>query len=124
MASTARGEGPKGFSLESSLIRRERCSIAAGVRPGAFVVPRSRAGLETRSKKRLMCRPSCHGRLCARHRFVAGRPQAVDLLQRQGPELPGRNIERQRAVADALDLFHVVSNFLEHPPDLTIAPFD
>src|SRR5580700_9120859 len=54
MASTTRSEGPKGFSLESSLIRRDRRSSAAAVVLGAFTVPRLRAGLETISKKRLM----------------------------------------------------------------------
>src|ERR1700733_2330106 len=54
MASTARAEGPKGFSLESSLISRDRRSSAAGVVLLAFVAPMSRAVFETRSKKRLM----------------------------------------------------------------------
>src|SRR5271155_5609974 len=124
IASMARSEGPKGFSLESSLISRERRSKAAGAVSGAFVVPMSRAGVETRSKNRLMLAASCHGRLCARYRFIAGGAQAINFLLGQGTELSGRNVERKRPVADALDLFHMVSDFLEHPPDFSIAPLD
>src|ERR1700683_4654960 len=72
MASTARAEGPKGFSLESSLIRRDRRSNAAGVVLAAFIVPRLRAGLETMSKKRLML---------AAHHATEGFVPAIGLLQ-------------------------------------------
>src|SRR5256885_16700197 len=72
MASMANVEGPKGFSLESSRMSRARCSIAAGVLAGAFVVPISRAGLETRSKKRLMR---------AAHHAMEGLLFALGLLQ-------------------------------------------
>ena len=72
MASTARAEGPKGFSLESSLMSCDRRSIVGERRLGAFVVPMSRAGLETRSKKRLML---------AAHHATEGFVRAIGLLQ-------------------------------------------
>src|SRR5580658_1044013 len=55
MAAIARGDGPKGFSLESSLMSRGRSSAAArfGGRAGTES-PISRAGFNTRSKNRLM----------------------------------------------------------------------
>src|SRR5580658_8235036 len=55
MAAIARGDGPKGFSLESSLMSRVRSSAAArfGGRAGTES-PISRAGFDTRSKNRLM----------------------------------------------------------------------
>src|SRR5580700_5906194 len=125
MASTASGEGPKGFSLESSLTSRDRRSSAAGVVLGAFILPRLRAGCETTSKKRLMlCRSSCHGRLRPRYRFVAGSAQAIDFLRRQRAKSSGGNIECERPVADALNLFHMVPNLLKHAPDFPVAAFD
>src|ERR1022692_433860 len=124
MASMARAEGPKGFSLESSLMSCDRRSSAAAVGLGAFVVPMSRAGLETKSKKRLMLAASCHGMLRSRHWFVAGGTQTVNFLQGQGTELPGWNVERERAIADALDFFHVVSDLFKHAPDLPVAALD
>src|SRR5271157_239145 len=125
MASRARGEGPKGFSLESSLTRRERHSSAAGVEPGTLVVvPRLRAAVETRSKKRLMLAASCHGRLRPRYGFVAGGSQAIDFLQGEEAESSRRNIQGERAVAHALDFLHMVSDFFKHAPDLPVAAFD
>src|SRR4029077_13003877 len=74
MASIARAEGPKGFSLESSLMSCDRRSIAAGVGLGAGVgvAPMLRAGVETRSKKRLML---------AAHHATEGFLPAICLLQ-------------------------------------------
>ncbi len=72
MASRARAEGPKGFSLESSLISRDRRSSVAGVELGRVAAPMSRAGLETISKKRLML---------AAHHATEGFVPAIGLLQ-------------------------------------------
>src|ERR1700693_1284040 len=118
-------EGPKGFSLESSLMSCEERSSAACVSLGTLIVPRSRAGLERRSKMRLM--PAAHH---AMERFAA----AIGLLHTvrsrstsasvSARNFPGGNIEGERPVADALNLLHVVSNLFKHPPDLAIAAFD
>src|SRR3984885_6667376 len=127
MASMARSDGPKGFSLESSLIsRKPRSKAASGVFEWfeGLVTPMSRAGLETRSKKRLMLAASCHGRLGSRYWFVAYGSQTVDLLLGQRPEFPRRNIERERPVADALDLLHMVPHLFKHATDFSIAPLD
>ena len=40
------------------------------------------------------------------------------------PELTRLYIELERAVTDAFDFFHVVSDFLEHAADLPVASFD
>src|ERR1700678_2993325 len=118
MASSECAEGPNGLSLESSLMSGERFTCAAADVPGALAAPISRAGLETRSKKRLMLAASCHGRLRPRHWFIAGGAQAVNFLQSQFAEFSRRNIERKRPVAHALNLPHMMSDFFEHAPNL------
>jgi hypothetical protein len=50
--------------------------------------------------------------------------QLCDLGWLQLPILARWNIQLQRPVADALDLFHVVPNLLEHAADLAIPAFD
>ncbi len=54
----------------------------------------------------------------------ARRLQPLHFFQRQRAVFPGRNIERQRSIADALDLFHVMPHGFKHAPNLAIAAFD
>ena len=50
--------------------------------------------------------------------------QAGNFFERQMPKFSRRNIELQRSVAHALDLLHVMSDRLEHPPDLPVFALD
>src|SRR5207302_10521893 len=54
----------------------------------------------------------------------ARRLQPLHFFQRQRAVLPGQNVERQRSIAVALDLFHVMPHSLKHAPNLAIAAFD
>src|ERR1700719_2315226 len=61
-------------------------------------------------------------------RFVTYLPgkgfQFSDLFRRELAEFSRMHIQLKRTVAHALDLFHVMSDLLEHAPDLAILSFD
>src|SRR5579872_2908239 len=125
MASTACGEGPKGFSLESSLMSWERRSSAAGDTLGISAVPMPRAGLEIKSKKRLIpTAHSCHGRLRPCHGLIARGTQPIHFLRGQWTKFSWRNIECKRSVTYPLELLHMMSDLLEHAPNLAVASLD
>ena len=112
--------------MESSLISRDRRSSAAGVGLGSIAAAHVAGRLGDDIEKTAHALPLIMPRKCfvpAMGLLQSG-AQAIDFLQGQGAELPRRNIERERPVADALDLFHVVSDFFKHAPDLAIAAFD
>src|SRR5437763_5482913 len=50
--------------------------------------------------------------------------QLLDFSATQSPELAGRNVQIQRAVADSFDLLHVMSDLLEHAADLPVLALD
>src|ERR1700737_2295108 len=85
MARRARGEGPNGFSFESSLI-----NVAKDPAPHSF----------------------------------DGRFQAGNFVGRQMAKPSRRNVQLQRAVAHALDLFHMMPDGLEHAANLPVFSLD
>src|SRR6266571_1056344 len=50
--------------------------------------------------------------------------QSCDLLRCQAAKFAGMHIQLERAIANPLNFLNVVSDLLEHMPDLAIASFD
>ncbi len=53
-----------------------------------------------------------------------GMAQRVHLFRGKFAKLPGMDVKRERAVAHALDLFHVMADFFKHAPDLPVFSFN
>jgi hypothetical protein len=56
--------------------------------------------------------------------LFAGPAQRGDLAQREFAKRSGLHVQRERAVAYAFDLFHVVANFFKHPANLAVFAFN
>jgi hypothetical protein len=56
--------------------------------------------------------------------FFAGPAQRRDFAQSEFAKRAGLHVQRERAVAYAFDLFHVVANFFKHAPDLAVLAFN
>src|SRR6476646_3859193 len=101
MALVASGEGPNGFSLESSLM-----SVVKSVRCGHG---RTLSVSTGRAHKTL---GSSAGTV------LGGGLQPSHFLRGQVAKFPGKNVKLQRPIAYPLDLLHMMPDGFEHLPDL------
>jgi hypothetical protein len=57
------------------------------------------------------------------HRLLQRSAQLGDFHRRQCAPLAGLDIQRQRTIANTLDLLDMMSDLLEHPTDLPVSTF-